>query len=229
MNYNRGGGYWAWKPAIIWETLQNHEEGDIVVYVDAGCTLRNTNEWNMYFNKMKEYNTICYQYKDEVFEWASWGQSSTKIKYWTKRKTREYFEELTGDILYGNYNKIMGGFILCKGKENVFIKHWLDITLKHPELIIDPTDDELKKEDSLTFHKHDQTIITPLAHLYNRDVLILPEKFEFDSNENSVVITSRFRVRTRREYLWEIWKRRLRFLLGDKLYDTIKKKLITYK
>lgn len=40
MQYSYGGGYWAWKPFIIYETLQKFDDGDIVCYVDAGCTLK---------------------------------------------------------------------------------------------------------------------------------------------------------------------------------------------
>ena len=46
MQYSRGGGYWSWKPAILNETLQRADDGDIVIYVDAGCTNRSRNGRN---------------------------------------------------------------------------------------------------------------------------------------------------------------------------------------
>lgn len=32
----RGCGLWAWKPLLIREVMQNVEEGDTVIYADAG-------------------------------------------------------------------------------------------------------------------------------------------------------------------------------------------------
>ena len=49
MQFSYGGGYWAWKPWIIYDTLQKNEEGTIVCYVDAGCTLKKGIEWSLYF------------------------------------------------------------------------------------------------------------------------------------------------------------------------------------
>ena len=228
MTYKCGGGYWAWKPAIIWETLQKQDDGDIVVYTDAGCSLKKNAQWEAYWDMLStNYNTIVFQFKDEMPEWKQWGQTSTKIRHWTKRSAFRYFEEILGD--YGDYNKIMGGIIICKGKKNSFIRHWLDITLSHPELIIDPSAEEKKDQiPSFAYHKHDQSVITPLAHLYAQEVLILPETAETEP-ENAAVIASRIRTKTLLDYM----KLRLKFytrkFLGDKLFDSIKHNLMKKK
>jgi len=228
MAYSRGGGYWVWKPAIIWETLQKYEEGDIVVYADAGCSLNKNKLWEEYWNMLStNYHTIVFQYKDEMPEWTRWGQTSTKIKYWTKLSAFQYFEKLLGH--YGDYNKIWGGFLICKGKHNSFLKNWLDITLSHPELLIDPCGEEIKDQiPSFAFHKHDQSIITPLARLYASEVLILTETSETEP-ENSAVIASRIRAKTRSDYFILRLKYYLRNFLGNKLFDSIKYKLIRKK
>ena len=226
MAYKRGGGYWAWKPAIIWETLQHYEEGDIVVYADAGCSINKSGQWDMYWNNLSgTYNTIVFQFNDEMPEWKQWGQTSTKIRYWTKRSAFRYFEQLLGED-YGNYNKIMGGFIICKGKHNPFIKHWLDITLSHPELVMDLSGEEVKDQiPSFAYHKHDQSVITPLAHLYVSEVLILTETAETNP-ANAAVAASRIRAKTQSDYITFRLKYYLRKFLGDNLFDRIKFKLI---
>ena len=38
-NNVRGFGYWCWKPQIALQTLAQMSEGDVLVYVDAGCHL----------------------------------------------------------------------------------------------------------------------------------------------------------------------------------------------
>jgi len=224
MAYSRGGGYWAWKPVIIWETLQKYDEGDIVVYADAGCSIKKSEQWEKYWNILSNgHNTIVFQFKDEMPVWKIWGQSSTKIKYWTKLSAFRYFEKILGD--YGDYYKIMGGFIICRDKSNSLIKHWLDIILSNPELVMDPSAEEIKEQlPSFAFHKHDQSIITPLAHLYSPDVFILTETAETEP-ENAAVFASRIRAKTQSDYYVLRLKYYLRKYLGNKLFDNIKNKL----
>jgi hypothetical protein len=226
MAYKRGAGYWVWKSAIIWETLQKYDEGDLVVYADAGCSLQKSSQWETYWNMLSDnHNAIVFQYKDEMPEWKRWGQTSTKIKYWTKRSVLRYFEELLGEY-DGNYNKILSGWIMCKGKHNLFIKHWLDITQTHPELIVDPLGEEANEQlPSLAYHKHEQSIITPLAHIYSSEVLILTETLETE-HQTSAVVASRIRAKTWAHYMELRLKYYLRKLLGDSLFDRIKHKLI---
>ena len=61
MNYKKGGGYWIWKPYIIWKTLQDYPNS-IVIYIDAGCTISKSEEWNYYIKVIKENDTILFQY-----------------------------------------------------------------------------------------------------------------------------------------------------------------------
>jgi hypothetical protein len=41
LQYKRGGGYWVWKPIVIWDALQRCSDGDILVYADTGCEICN--------------------------------------------------------------------------------------------------------------------------------------------------------------------------------------------
>ena len=38
-NHPRGYGYWLWKPYLIHRTLATLQDGDLLIYADAGCTL----------------------------------------------------------------------------------------------------------------------------------------------------------------------------------------------
>lgn len=43
-NSSRGGGYWIWKPLVLYKTLQSLRDGDVLVYSDAGSTIPQSEE-----------------------------------------------------------------------------------------------------------------------------------------------------------------------------------------
>lgn len=224
MQHRRGGGYWSWKPWLIQKTLREHTPGDIVVYADAGSTLRKSPEWDRLFKLMEQYDTLCFQYAETVPEFARWGNASTKIKYWTKKSALDFLDQYFQDSAYRENCKVMGGLLFMKNPDNSLLKQWLDITLNHPEIIVDPTEEELKERDAgFAYHKHEQSIITALAY-YDKTVCAIPETYEKYSPD-TFAWASRCRAANFREYLAWKFKTDVRHLLGDGAIDRIKKRL----
>ena len=224
MQYRRGGGYWAWKPWLIQKTLREHTPGDIVVYVDAGSTLRKSPEWDRLFKLMEQYDTLCFQHPETVPEFARWGNASTKIKYWTKKSTLDFLDQYLQDTAYRENCKVMGGLLFMKNPDNSLLKQWLDITLNHPDIIVDPTEEELNEQDpGFAFHKHEQSIITALAY-YDKTACMLPETYEKYSPD-TFAWASRCRAANFREFLAWKTKTDARHLLGDKRVDKLKRSL----
>jgi hypothetical protein len=115
----------------------------------------------------------------------------------------------------------MGGCLFIKGKSNSFVKNWLDFILKYPQLITDPTPEEMKDQiKGFAKHKHDQSLITGLAY-YNHNVLVLPEISE-TCGENVFCFASRIRAKDFKEYLMLRSKYWLRKILGNYLVESIK-------
>ena len=56
-----------------------------MVYVDAGCTLNKSSEWDLMFKLMAEYDTICFHYDANMPEWEKFGNTSTRINIGRKR------------------------------------------------------------------------------------------------------------------------------------------------
>ena len=218
----RGAGYWCWKPALIDRVLQESDEGDIVAYVDAGCTLRKSSEWELLFRLMARYDTICFQYEESQPQWGKFGSPSARIKHWTKKKTLAFVQEYFHDPEAGEIPQIMGGILFMKGKRNRVIEIWKDLIFNHPELVADPTSEEL--EDQYPFfaaHRHDQSLLTPLAY-NDPDTLVLPEISEAYRSD-SFVWASRIRARNVREYIPIQIKHYLRIWLGDGVFERIKR------
>lgn len=196
--YTKGGGYWLWKPYIIYKTLQDCTYGDVVFYVDAGCKLnRDSEEWGTYRDLMKERDAIFFQYRSNFdYGWARMcavqSNNSTKIKHWTKPLTADYFMKyFVGDSSFLDYDKIMGGIMLIKKTENnAIINEWLSISLFHPELVVGPFGEELTRLP-VTFnaHRHDQSILTPLVYFYKDklNIAVLPETSESQPHTAAIV------------------------------------------
>lgn len=206
MAFSRGGGYWVWKPYIIYHTLNNNcKEGDVVYYIDSGCTLNeSSDEWENYQKHLESYNAIFFQYRKD-FKYLGWENAcskpennSTEIFHWMKPSCVSYFDSYFHDGGYQHFDKIWGGFMIIKKTKTIItmIEDWYRITLFNPELIIDPFGKELTNlPESFNLHRHDQAIITPLIYHYKeRDkILVLPETSE-SSTQSAAVIASRYRV-----------------------------------
>lgn len=223
MTFKRGGGYWVWKPYIIWKTLQDYNDA-IVVYVDGGCVLHESTDWNYYFDKIASYDNIVFNYRDDFdYNWInSYNCNSPKIHYWTKQNTLLYFDQFFQNKEWRDYNKIWGGFIISKGAENNLIKQWLSISLMHPELVCDPFGSELSKQE-FTFvqHRHDQSLITPLAYFFatTNEVLILPEKSESEP-ELAAVGAKRIKYVPKVTLKTKLIKL-IKLVVGEKIYKTL--------
>ena len=200
--FKRGGGYWIWKPYIIYKTLQLCKDNDIVYYADAGCILNsNSIEWNIFQERIQTHNAIFFQYRSDrnYEEWIKYckneSNNTPKILHWIKPSTIEYFISFMGNDEFLQFNKIWGGAIIIKKTPKLLnvLDQWLRISMFHPELICDPFGKELSNIPS-TFnaHRHDQAILTPLVfHYINTDkICILPETAETDK-QNAAIIAAR--------------------------------------
>ena len=194
MAFERGGGYWVWKPYIIWHTLQQCEKDDIVVYTDAGCTLQSSDEWGYYFDLINNKETIVFNYRSDVdYGWEkSYSCNSPSLKYWTKKSVLQYFNSLFVDDNWYELNKILSGFIICRNNKNSMIKDWLSVCTIYPDLLLDTFAVEFKNQYSFFVeHRHDQSVLAPLAYYYqekDESVLVLPETLE--SQKNTAAVTA---------------------------------------
>lgn len=213
--FKKGGGYWLWKPYIVYKTLNHCNENDIVYYADAGCTLNaNSKEWESLQKHINLHNAIFFQYRSDVqYEgWANYCKreenNSPQIVHWMKSSTIDYFKEYFDCEDFLQYNKIWGGaFIIKKNAQALcFIEQWLKISIFHPELICDPFGKELSHiPESFNEHRHDQAVLTPLLYHYKEEsnILVLPETSE-SQKQYAAIIASR-----RKAWTWNLFDRLL--------------------
>lgn len=150
----KGFGYWIWKPYIVLKVLNTIEEGDILVFLDAGCSInsKGKDRFNEYVNMCinSEYKNICFQYTHY-----------TEIQY-TKKAVLEH---LNVPIEHQNSGQLIGG---------VFMLQKCDFTKKLIEeyynncCIYNLLNDEILENENKDFiaNRHDQSIFSCIRKIY---------------------------------------------------------------
>lgn len=221
MSYPRGAGLWYWKPNIIKTTLERFPDS-IVVYCDAGSSIRKSFVWGMLFRAIEEYDTICFRYDLQQPKWGKWGAGTSEMFHWTKKEALDFFDNYFGDTSYRSYRQISGGLLFMKNKDNALLDEWLNLMRYHPELIIDPSVEEIASQHKgYAGHRHDQVILSALAPR-SRSTLILPDTSE-DFTPDAFVHASRIRAKDRKEGYLTLAKHWLRRVLKDDTFEALKR------
>lgn len=153
INIKRGGGLWSWKPDIILSTMENHKDGDIIVYCDAGCTISSSSEWKQIWKKLETYDIIA----QRIFQ---------RTENWTRKEILDYFR--------GNGNSWIKCFqyqatiiLVISSFTRNFIKEWRNLMISHPEFAMDVLPEDRKSQhSSLIENRHDQAIYSALIYKY---------------------------------------------------------------
>ncbi len=172
-SHHRGYGYWIWKPYIIMKTCLACNPGDIIIYVDGGCSLNKDAT-----DTLREYVDMLLSHPD------TWLAPTLLTNYreeeWTKADLLKYLD-------YGNTtNKTMGhieaGVVMLRNSDRnlKFLQDWFDTATKDNYMYVN--DDASIEPNSASFreHRHDQSIYSLLLKKYLNDghanIIILPDE-----------------------------------------------------
>lgn len=105
LSMKRGGGYWIWKYILLKNKLEEINNGDIVIYLDAGCTLnpQGIKRFDEYLKMLKESDDgiLSFQMQDQLEKW------------WTTKEIFNYFN-IDVESEYGNSGQYVGGILFIK-------------------------------------------------------------------------------------------------------------------
>lgn len=149
----RGGGYWLWKPFILYKSLLLIEEGDTIIYSDAGSTIIDSNKFPI--DKFENLILEVENSKEGVL-----GCRNPYIeKDWTKGDVFEYFN-VYSDINFTHSRQFSSGRLhiarKCERSLKIYLDWWLTAT-KRPDLF----DDSPSMKPNLSGFKenrHDQSV-----------------------------------------------------------------------
>lgn len=187
----RGFGYWQWKPYLIRRVMDRMNEGDYLVYADAGCSLnpRGIPKLNEYLQMVT--NSPCGVLGfDQHFREAEW----------TKADLFEYFGVL-GNSKYMEHGQVAGTCIFIQKKPNSqrLIDEWHYIMHFHHDLATD-SPSILPNVSSFQEHRHDQSVFSLLMVKYGGIELPVEEIFtegDWEEMKNYPIWATRYRMKKR--------------------------------
>lgn len=198
--YRRGFGYWRWKSYFAKRLLDELDNDDILIWVDAGCELNVDGshilqEWIVELSR----STSCIL----VFE------QSLLVKYYTKKDALEFLNVNEKEASQPQF--LGGAWIIKKNLQSQkLIDDWYSICLNHEDLINDKKSSS-PNYDGFVEHRHDQSIFSILARRTNP---IIIKASNLTIEKYSPIITSRNKQKTTEikilEYLFLPW----RYILG---------------
>lgn len=159
FNQKRGAGYWLWKPYIIYQSILNSNEGDILIYADSGVEF--TNHVNHIIEVMDQ-DIFFFSNGHRHIEWckmdvmeAIYPSADYGIGLdWTNDSGAVRFSQLQASVIFFKVNQ----------KTRDFVKEWL-LYCQMPGFI-DDSPSKFANYPTFAEHRHDQAILTCLQIKY---------------------------------------------------------------
>lgn len=149
----RGYGYYVWKPYIFQKTMSKMKDGDILLYLDAGCEVmqKNGSKLPKFFKQVK---------KDLLI--GSYDRHNYNEKSWTKMDIFKFMK--MKDKKYMDTRQRQSGLVMISvcDKTRKLIDEWCSITSNNYHLI-DDSPSKSKNVSSFKENRHDQSIFSLLT------------------------------------------------------------------
>jgi hypothetical protein len=145
LSQPRGGGYWLWKPYIIYTAMnQDCKEGDILIYSDAGVEIVNNINWIT--DRMKGQDVFLF---GNMYQHEHWCKADVIKAICPTTKTGKQVQASVMFIRVSEWSKM-------------FVKRWLDYCTRPG--FIDDSKSVSKNHVEFQEHRHDQAVLTCLAY-----------------------------------------------------------------
>lgn len=156
FRYEKGNGYWLWKPYVILKTLEHMSDNDILIYTDSTIIYRE--------EAQKLINAMEGNHADRMIFLL--GKEYTEAKY-TKRDAFILMD--SDDEKYYNTPQVNAAMIVFKKNEmNMdFCSEWLRYASDERILTDLPNTCGQDNYPGFLMHRHDQSVLSLLAKRYD--------------------------------------------------------------
>jgi hypothetical protein len=174
LKFGRIAGYGIWRPYIIKQSLKNINENDILIYLDAGCSINKQGDKRFY-----EYISMVNDDNPVI----SFQMTHLEYKYTTK-EIFDYFNIIGNDNIIKT-GQILDGILIMRKNNNLMklIESWYKVIEDNPLLF---TDHYNKNQPSgFIDNRHEQSIFSVIRKM-NNPLLLNDETYftPFGNNES---------------------------------------------
>ena len=168
---DRGFGFWQWKSYLIRQQLEKMDEGDVILYCDAGCSFNIDGR-----KRFEDYINIVTEHPSGVLLF----DQGMNVREWTKGDVFHYFGD---EETYASHDQVFAGIILiCKNaKSCAMFDEWYYICHNHYELISEAPSVYPNFPEYIE-NRFDQSVLDLLAVKYCPAVLSLSEAYRLDED-----------------------------------------------
>lgn len=174
LKKKRGAGYWIWKSHIILKKLNEINDNDILIYLDAGCSINLLGQ-----NRFNEYIEILNHSNEGIISFQL--GSNCLEKKWTTKEIFSYFN-IDSNSAIANTAQLLGGIRIMKKNSNLIKLIELESKVLHDNPLLF-TDHYNKKNQEPYFidNRHEQSIFSVIRKMHNP--IILTDETYFDNGE----------------------------------------------
>lgn len=153
----RGYGHWLWKSYLIKKTLDQLNDGDILIYADSGCQLNNNG-----IPRLNEYMDMLHTNEDN-YGVISFKMSHLLEKWYTKM---ELFTLLNTNEDDRNSPQSVGGIVLIKKNAHSvhLVNEWYTIASSNYDTI--NHNRYMEQDPEFCAHRDDQSVFSLLVKKY---------------------------------------------------------------
>ncbi|NQW48613.1 MAG: hypothetical protein HQ464_12705 [Planctomycetes bacterium] len=165
---SRGFGYWAWKPQIILQAFRSANQGDVVIYCDAGCHLNPGGQ-----QRLDEYCCMARASKSGILAfqnkpWLGRPEENDLVlpdRAWTKGDVVDYFGVRDRPDVTDT-GTIGAGIIVFKAchQSRTLLEEWLRV-FETDFSLVDDTPSRSPNLPGFREHRHDQAVFSILCKL----------------------------------------------------------------
>lgn len=166
---SRGFGYWCWKPQVILQLMNAIPDGDVILYVDAGCHLNRKG-----VRRLVEYYELANKHGIVAFQARALGEQARKDMrchyfpecVWTKMDMLNHFGVASRSDITNSGQCGCGCMLFKKCKMSVEILQSLrELYFRHFELC-DDTPSTARNAPGFKEHRHDQSAFSILCKMH---------------------------------------------------------------
>lgn len=167
----RGFGYWCWKPQIVLQSLRDMNDGDVLLYLDAGCHLNIHGTWRMknYIDMIQDApsGVLGFQARVPELPFSYDGRKLLDLRdcRWIKGDLLDHFDLRTREDILQSQTIGAGIIFFRKCEQTLALLDAWKTVIETDFSLLDDTPSISENHPEFVAHRHDQAIFSILGKL----------------------------------------------------------------